>query len=180
LCKDLVQAEATMTKVVVSTKHKSKNCFEFSLIPNYSSLSLSDTPTQHFIHSFVDLIFFFLLFEKERKKYVKLRKMQDACQEELHRAQQQNSSSLPKVSFSSQLCYYLLLFTLLTSFHSFFFVQVQKKLEDTIKKADKADTDYSNAVNNLKTMQDRFYDSEMPQILKVLSCDHDDVLHCVE
>jgi hypothetical protein len=53
-------------------------------------------------------------------------------------------------------------------------------LEDTIKKADKADTDYSNAVNNLKTMQDRFYDSEMPQILKVLSCDHDDVLHCVE
>jgi hypothetical protein len=62
-------------------------------------------------------------------------------------------------------------------------MQIQKKLEDTIKKADKADTDYSNAVNNLKTMQDRFYDSEMPQILKVLSLSlspNHEVLQCVK
>jgi hypothetical protein len=88
-----------------------------------------------------DLVQAEAIMTKERKKYVKLRKLQDSCQEELNRAQQQNSSSIPKI---------------------------QKKLEETIKKADKADTDYSNAVNNLKMMQDRFYDSEMPQVLKEL------------
>lgn len=46
-------------------------------------------------------------------------------------------------------------------------VQVQKKLEETTKKADKSDTDYSHSVNNLKAIQDRFYDNEMPAILKV-------------
>jgi hypothetical protein len=76
---------------------------------------------------------------KERKDYIKMRQMEDKTKEELQKAQQANSSSVPKV---------------------------QKKLEETTKKADKSDTDYSHSVNNLKAVQDRFYDNEMPAILK--------------
>lgn len=45
--------------------------------------------------------------------------------------------------------------------------QNQKKLQTEVKSAEKADDEYKKAVDKLKTMESRFYDTEMPQILKV-------------
>jgi hypothetical protein len=45
--------------------------------------------------------------------------------------------------------------------------QNQKKLQAEVKNAEKADDEYKKSVEKLKNMESRFYDSEMPQILKV-------------
>jgi len=44
----------------------------------------------------------------------------------------------------------------------------QKKLQGEVKNAEKADDEYKKAVEKLKSMESRFYDLEMPQILKDL------------
>jgi len=45
--------------------------------------------------------------------------------------------------------------------------QNQKKLQAEVKSAEKADDEYKKLVEKLKTIESRFYDSEMPQILSV-------------
>jgi len=44
----------------------------------------------------------------------------------------------------------------------------QKKLQAEVKSAEKADDEYKKLVEKLKTIESRFYDSEMPQILSEL------------
>lgn len=104
-----------------------------------------------------------------------MRQMEDKTKEELQKAQQANSSSVPKVILAVRSDYNLVQSCQIGSKPwakklTASICQVQKKLEETTKKADKSDTDYSHSVNNLKAVQDRFYDNEMPAILKVLLC----------
>jgi len=76
--------------------------------------------------------------KKARAKYVEARKRQDRAQESVQKS---------KVSGSS-------------------LAKFQKAAEKDEKKADKADNEYRISVNNLKVGQDKFYETDMPNLLK--------------
>jgi len=76
--------------------------------------------------------------KKARAKYVEARKRQDRSQEAVQKAKAAGSS--------------------VTKF--------QKGAEKDERKADKADNEYRISVNNLKLAQDKFYDVDMPSLLK--------------
>jgi hypothetical protein len=87
--------------------------------------------------------------KKARAKYVEARKRQDRSQEAVQKAKAAGSS--------------------VTKF--------QKAAEKDERKADKADNEYRISVNNLKLAQDRFYDVDMPSLLKEFEQHEDKRLH---
>jgi len=76
--------------------------------------------------------------KKARAKYVDARKKQDRSQEAVQKAKASGSSV----------------------------AKFQKAAEKDEKRADKADNEYRISVNNLKIAQDRFYDVDMPALLR--------------
>jgi len=78
------------------------------------------------------------VMKKARAKYVEARKKQDRSLESVQKAKASGSS--------------------LTKF--------QKASEKDEKRADKTDQEYRQSVNNLKIAQDKFYDTDMPVLLR--------------
>jgi len=83
--------------------------------------------------------------------FEKCRKKQDATQTESN-----NDSSNQKVR-----TYFRSLILLM------FFFKLAKRLLSETKASEKADEAYKKSVEKMKVMEGRFYDSELPQILKV-------------
>jgi len=78
------------------------------------------------------------LMKKARAKYVDARKKQDRSQEAVQKAKAAGSSV----------------------------TKTQKAAEKDEKRADKSDLEYRQSVNNLKVAQDKFFDEEMPSLLR--------------
>lgn len=78
------------------------------------------------------------IMKKARAKYVDARKKQDRSLEAVQKAKSSGSSV----------------------------TKSQKASEKDEKRADKADNEYRQSVNNLKVAQDRFYDTDMPALLR--------------
>jgi len=76
--------------------------------------------------------------KKARAKYVEARKKQDRSQEAVQKAKAAGSSVN----------------------------KPQKVAEKDEKRADKSDTEYHQSVNNLKVAQDKYYDEDMPALLR--------------
>jgi len=76
--------------------------------------------------------------KKARAKYVDARKKQDRAQEGVQKAKASGSS----------------------------ITKLQKAAEKDERRADKSDNEYRISVNNLKVAQDKFYDTDMPALLR--------------
>jgi len=78
------------------------------------------------------------VMKKARAKYVDARKKQDRAQEGVQKAKASGSSV----------------------------TKLQKAAEKDERRADKSDNEYRISVNNLKVAQDKFYDTDMPALLR--------------
>jgi len=79
------------------------------------------------------------IMKKSRTKYCEARKMQSKSVQSVDKAKQTGSSNTAKL---------------------------QKAAEKDEKRADKSDNEYRISVNNLKAAQDKYYDTDMPNLLR--------------
>eukprot|EP01121_Diplochlamys_sp_Union-15-3_P015751 TRINITY_DN525_c0_g1_i7.p1 TRINITY_DN525_c0_g1~~TRINITY_DN525_c0_g1_i7.p1 ORF type:complete len:448 (-),score=108.04 TRINITY_DN525_c0_g1_i7:57-1400(-) len=90
--------------------------------------------------------------DKSNQKYIKLRKGQEKSLEECTKAKAGQGN--PQ--------------------------KAQKKYDSDTKRADKADNEYARSVKDLKAVQDKFYDHEMPKILRDLQSIEEERIHSTQ